>query len=433
MRAYRLDSSAIIHLASMRKSYSNSFGISVTLTEEVCPFVLKEALSRTASRFPTIAAGIRRGFFSYRVVPAEILPDVRPAKEYLAYMPPEMMEDCAMRVLYKGRKISVELFHSLTDGYGGLTFTRMLVMEYLSLKCGVSCQKLEEMRQVPPCIEEQELRDDLITYGSVGAATRTGGAPIDHRRVYRLPGLVPGEENIHVTTGVYDLQELRQLSHGYHVSLTEILTAVMAVSIIELEKKQKQEEGKTYEPIQIMVPVNLRTKFESRTLRNFSLYALPSVETDWFNLSFEVLMEKIHAQLTEQFSREFLAGMIATNVRLQEMPLVRCIPLGVKEVILRVGYHLCGEQNSCLTLSNLGEISFPSEIEPYIERAGFLLSPRRNAPYNCGVASCKGKLYINFSRRCEKAELEPIFFRCLAALGCSGMFEEDGMFKKMVL
>lgn len=347
MRAYRLDSSAIIHLASMRKPYSNSFGISVTLTEEVCPFVLKEALSRTASRFPTIAAGIRRGFFSYRVVPAEILPDVRPAKEYLAYMPTEMMEDCAMRVLYKGR-------------------------------------------------------------------------------VYRLPGLVPGEENIHVTTGVYDLQELRQFSHGYHVSLTEILTAVMAVSIIELEKKQKQEEEKTYEPIQIMVPVNLRTKFESRTLRDFSLYALPSVETDWFDLSFEVLMEKIHAQLTEQFSKEFLAGMIATNVRLQEMPLVRCIPLGVKEVILRVGYHLCGEQNSCLTLSNLGEISFPSEIEPYIERAGFLLSPRRNAPYNCGVASCKGKLYINFSRRCEKAELEPIFFRRLAALGCSGMFEEDG-------
>lgn len=125
-----------------------------------------------------------------------------------------------------------------------------------------------------------------------------------------------------------------------------------------------------------------------------------------------------------------VAGLLAgTSFEVNAVSLVLAIvsiPLGVKEVILRIGYHLCGEQNSCLTLSNLGEISFPSEIEPYIERAGFLLSPRRNAPYNCGVASCKGKLYINFSRRCEKAELEPIFFRRLAALGCSGMFEEDG-------
>lgn len=417
MRSYRLDSSAIVHLASMRKPHSNSFGISVTLTEEVCPLVLKEALARVAPRFPTIAAGIRHGFFSYRVVPAETLPDVRPAKKYLAYMPREMMKDCAMRVLYKGRKISVEIFHSLTDGYGGLTFTRMLVMEYLSTKYGVSCQELEEMRQLPPCIEEQELRDDFVTYAGAGAVAGTGGASINHRRVYRLPGLAAGEENIHVTTGVYDLQELRQLSHRYHVSLTEALTAVMAVSIVKLEKKQRK--GKTYEPIQLMVPVNLRTKFESRTLRNFSLYALPSVETDWFDFPFEVLTEKIHTQFKEQLSREFLAGMIATNVRIQELPLVRYMPLRVKEGILRIGYHFCGEQNSCLNLSNLGEISFPEQVNSYIERAEFLLSPRRNAPYNCGVASYKGKLYINFSRRCEKAELEPIFFRRLAALGCS--------------
>lgn len=112
MNTYPLDHSAIVHLASMRKPYSNSFCLCVTLKETICPSVLQEAFAHTALRFPTIAAGIRRGFFSYRVVPAaesQGLPKVEEAREYLEYMPPEMLETCAMRVLYRENQIFAEL------------------------------------------------------------------------------------------------------------------------------------------------------------------------------------------------------------------------------------------------------------------------------------------------------------------------------------
>lgn len=40
--SYPLDSSAIIHLSSMQKEYTNSFCILVTLKDIVCPETLQE-------------------------------------------------------------------------------------------------------------------------------------------------------------------------------------------------------------------------------------------------------------------------------------------------------------------------------------------------------------------------------------------------------
>ena len=69
-----------------------------------------------------IAAGIRRGIRQYEVVPAQTPPKAQPERACLACMTDEMVRLCAMRVLYQGRKLSVEIFHALTDGYGGFTF-----------------------------------------------------------------------------------------------------------------------------------------------------------------------------------------------------------------------------------------------------------------------------------------------------------------------
>lgn len=229
MRNYDLDHSAAIHLASLRKPYSNTFRISVTLKEEISPTALEEALTHTAPRFPTIAAGIRNGIFSYRVVPVRDDLRIQPDNECFVFMPREEIRKCAARVLYGDRRISMEIFHSLTDGYGGLMFLKALVTECLSLEYGIDCETKERESGISDSTEEQELRDVFVTYAG------TVSAPVNHRRVYCLPGLTCGEEKIHITTGIYDLEELRQVSRRFQVSLTELLTAVMAVSIVELE------------------------------------------------------------------------------------------------------------------------------------------------------------------------------------------------------
>ena len=153
------------------------FRLSATLTDDVSPVVLQRALERTAPRFPLIAAGIRRGNCQYAVVPSNPPPQVAADRECLACMPAEMIRRCAMRVLYRDRKISVEIFHSLTDGFGGLSFLTALLTEYAALAYGIP-----DSGGGRNTAAVETLADDYITY----AGRRTVSFP--HSRVYRIPG-----------------------------------------------------------------------------------------------------------------------------------------------------------------------------------------------------------------------------------------------------
>lgn len=134
-------------------------------------------------------------------------------------------------------------------------------------------------------------------------------------------------------------------------------------------------------------------------------------------MPFEQILNSISVQLKEQLSQENLAAMITTNVKLQKLPILRFIPLCIKNFFLRIGFHFCGERNSCLSISNLGEITYSPEMAQYVEHIEFSLTPRRNAPYNCGVASYNDKLAISFTKKGNEVGLEWYFFKCLSDRG----------------
>lgn len=127
IESYSLDNWAIIHLAAMRKNYTNGFRIVVTLKEAVCEEALQKAVNHITLRFPTIIAGIRPIFFQYRVVPDNVPRRIKIEQECLAPMTKEEIQKCAFRILYAENRIVTEFFHSLTDGYGGMVVTNTLV------------------------------------------------------------------------------------------------------------------------------------------------------------------------------------------------------------------------------------------------------------------------------------------------------------------
>lgn len=408
------DSSALLHLASRTRRYTNTFRVSITLTETVDPHLLQTAVDRIAPRFPAIAAGIRRGIHQYKVVPAQTPPKAQPERVRLACMTDEMVRSCAMRVLYQGRKLSVEIFHALTDGYGGFIFLRALAGEYIGLVHGTSGCRPSRYH-----MGKNLFADDYRTY-----AGKTS-TPFQQRRVFQFPNRTQGEVDIHTVTGICSLRPLLKFARRLDVSLTSLLTAVMASSAAEIQARYSHR--RQWRPIQILVPVNLRKRFPSTTLRNFTLYALPCVEKKQLWLSAEALAVMIDRQIKEQLSEEHLSGMMSTQVRLQTMPLAVHSPLPLKMGVLRSGSLLFGDRGSCLTLSNLGAAAFPKELRPFVERVEFLLTPRKNAPYNCGVTSYDGKLYIGFTRRGAFPELEKLFFQRLDEMGFETSIEIDGV------
>ena len=44
------------------------------------------------------------------------------------------------RIRYYDKRIAIEYFHALTDGYGGMTFLLTLTAEYLRLKKGLKIE-----------------------------------------------------------------------------------------------------------------------------------------------------------------------------------------------------------------------------------------------------------------------------------------------------
>ncbi|MGN0644196.1 hypothetical protein [Gemmiger sp.] len=131
-----MDGSAIVHLGSKNAHYTNTFRLTAVLTEPVDSLALQKAVDHITPRFPTLVAGIQHGAFQFWVVPAALPPAVEADTGCLNVMSDEMLRRCAVRVLYRENAVSVEVFHSLTDGCGGLAFLTALLAEYAVLRWG---------------------------------------------------------------------------------------------------------------------------------------------------------------------------------------------------------------------------------------------------------------------------------------------------------
>ena len=134
---YRLDNAALIFPAIIRKNWNNVFRVSATLKEPVDPEILDQAIADLKPRFPTYFVRLRRGFFWYYL---ETITDAPKAQKDFAYplthMTRRELKTCCVRFLYYENRIAVEVFHSVTDGTGGLILLQNLAARYLALKYG---------------------------------------------------------------------------------------------------------------------------------------------------------------------------------------------------------------------------------------------------------------------------------------------------------
>ena len=363
-----------------------------------------------------MVAGIREGWFRHYVIPVERVPDIQKDEGPLAVMSPGQIRQCAMRILYQDATVSAEFFHSLTDGYGGTEFLKALLAEYLKLAHGVDCleDKYTPLVSCPDSLAETTDSYALYAWEDQGAPrSQLSYMPVGERSSDTAP---------HTTTAIFDADAVLQAARSYHTTLTGFLTAVMAKSVMEIQLRRRT---KTQRPVQIMVPVNLRKLFPSKTLRNFSLYALPGIRREDMGLPFERLSAKVTAQLNQQLSSEALHAMLASNHRLQRR--FQWLPLSLKCAALRFSFRLFAGKTSSITLSNMGTFTVPPKMYPYIKRVDFLLTPRLYSDYNCGLITFDGRLYINFTRRCVAPELEFCFFEKLCKMNCVPDLEVDGV------
>ena len=112
-----------------------------------------------------------------------------------------------------------------------------------------------------------------------------------------------------------------------------------------------------------------------------------------------------------------MAKMIETNVADERNPVLRIVPLFIKNIVMKMVFNSVGEKKSCLSFSNLGEIKLPQNMQEYIEKLDFILGTQAQAPYNCSCYSYRDILNVTFTRDIKEARLETYFFREMQKLG----------------
>lgn len=131
---FDLDNSAKIYPAVRTRDWAAMFRVSVTLTEEIQPAVLQQALEDTVRRIPTFRLALHKGVFWFYLDTNKWMPRV----EADVNNPCKKINDLenggyCFRIRVYRRRIALEVFHSITDGTGAMVFLKTLAARYLTL------------------------------------------------------------------------------------------------------------------------------------------------------------------------------------------------------------------------------------------------------------------------------------------------------------
>ena len=411
LRWMRLDNAAKIYPAAKRRNWTNYFRLSATLTEPVDVQVLRTALDVTVRRFPSIAVRLRRGVFWYYLEEISKAPAIEEDKSYpLVHVPFDDVRRCAFRVLVYKNRLAVEFFHAVTDGTGGLIFLKTLTAEYLSQKYGI---QIPAERGVLGRLEDpdpEELEDSFLRYAGQITASRK------EQTAYHLSGTPEPDGFLDLTTLMLPVDAVKAKAKEFGVSVTEFIAAVMMKAISDLQT-EKVPRRMRRQPVKVLLPVNLRGLFPSRTLRNFASYVTPEIDPRLGDYSLAEICKIVHYRMGLENDARMMAAKIATNVASERSAVLRAMPLFIKNIAMKAVFDLVGECKSCLCLSNLGLVQLPDAMAPYVARMDFIIGVQAKAPHNCGVVSWDGTMYINMIRNIREPELESHFYRVLHTLG----------------
>lgn len=415
---YKLDLSAIVYPTLQRRDFSSVYRLSVVLKEEIDPQLLQQALDLTLPRFPTYKVAIRKGVF-WRYLE----PNNRPGP----FVQPDIQNPCMpmhfrsnnrylIRVYYFRNRISLEAHHSLGDGTGGMCLLQTLTATYLGL-LGHRITPSGFVLDINGRPDPEELEDAYMRYANAKVCP-----PRPAEKTYRIRGTKEPFYTLNIVDGIMSVSEVMAVAKKYGASITEYLNAVLLYALLQ---KQAQEFHLRLYPVRIAMPVNLRRFFPSKTLRNFITMVYPSIDPRLGEYTFEEIITQVHHYMRYYINEKFLRGDITTNAATQRNPVIRLVPLFIKDFVVRTFYSRVQDKNSSAGLTNMGALKVPPEMKPFIDRFDIYMGQPFSSRTNCAIISYEDTLTINFASSICETDVERFFFRKLVQDGIHVTIESN--------
>ena len=411
---YALDNAAKIYPLSMKHGQMAVFRLSVYLKKDVAPELLQMALNFTVKRFPSFTTTVKKGFFwhyldtSKRRYSAEPESDIpcRPLKISAS-------GSQSFRVLYYKNRVSVEYFHILTDGTGGMVFLKTLISEYLRL-LGVSIPNHDGVLDIN---ELPSLNETTNEFPHAERAEKSSGF-MDKPSV-QMSGRLSKIRPCRVIHFKMDAQKLYDTARSKDSTVTAYILSRMFVA------GRHATDGAEGD-MNIQVPVNMRKFYPSQTLRNFSLYCGIRFPLKQITSGDDILVDIKH-QLEEKSSREAMREMLNGTVRLVRS--VQYIPLFIKAPVAGIVYGFLGDKVFCNTLSNLGVVTLPKEMSEHIESMDFVLGTEITNRAACSIVTCGNVATLSVSKLTSDPSFEEAMYDLLHKDGLDPLVEGSDVYE----
>lgn len=407
---YRLDHAAKIYPSFVSEEDTATFRVAAILYEKIEPVRLQTALETVIKRFPSMAVRMRKGFFWYYFDSNDSLPTVHEEESSpCRAINTDTNNGYLFKVFYYNRRIALECFHALTDGYGALEFLKTLLYVYLNIEDKEIENKEIEHENVIKLphqkTHQNETEDSFITFSK----PRKSDLNSDYEQLAQHILGTPFEKNgLNVTHGVLSASELNGISKKKGVTITVYLTALYILCI----HKANKTYGTDTKPITVAVPVNLRKIFPSKTMRNFSFYVNIEVKP-MTHLTFDHILMDVKTQLKEGIKKQKLYDRIHHNVKIEKNILMRLTPILIKDMILKRARNVHSKNVTTTTLTNSGIIQLPETMNKYVEHFEFVIYAATPHYLNCGVCSYNDKLVISMTRVIKETHIIKAFFQYL--------------------
>jgi len=222
--------------------------------------------------------------------------------------------------------------------------------------------------------------------------------------------------------GYIPLNQLKKVAKTYNATVNEYISALLINSAYRCKNIFEDKNR----PFALLVPVNLRKFFPSKSLRNFSLFVNTAVDLNK-ELSFLEIIAKVKQDMDSELQKEKLQAHLANNVRAEKNFFLRIAPRFIKEIALKIAYLALGDRVHSVSLSNLGIINIPKAMQEHIESFTFTPGGGFSSPLNLGVVTYQNTVAIAFSTALRSRVFQKEFFTQLTSEGIEVVIDNNDL------
>jgi NRPS condensation-like uncharacterized protein len=410
----KLDNAAKLFPAIMSGELTSVFRITAFLRKPVKYSAIKEAVEITSKRFPYYSVSLGSGLFWYYLEYNKQLPRIQteekiPCTAFAA----KRRNEPLYRILVKENRISVEFIHILTDGGGAFEYLKSLLYTYFRLTGNIIGSSEGIILPESP-ITEDEMEDGYKRFFK-----KSIPPPGKLTKAWHVPFRLNEKPRLKVIRSEISLDKLLEVARSYSVSVTEYLVSVYLFTLQKLyleekEKVKKQKRG----VLRIEVPVNLRKKFPSKTMRNFSLFVLPEIDLRLGVYAFDEILRIVAFQLQTGADIKQITRFLSQNVGHEKSPFIRLLPLFIKSMAISAVYRRLGSNQCSGIMTNLGLVRLPEQMEDLIESLEVVPTPpNTHVKISCAMVTFKNHLRLDFGNISGSTRFEMHFLKHLTESG----------------